>query len=55
MFLVFLMFLHQYLQSINPLPVVMYTYKWYLSEGTIWHLYAEIQESKLIEQTEKMV
>lgn len=51
MFLVFLMFLHQNLQSINPLPVVM----WYLSKGTIQHLYTEIQESKLIGQTEKMV
>jgi len=49
MFLAFLMFLHQHLQSINPLPMDMYICKQYISEGTIQHLYTDIQE------TEKMV
>lgn len=52
MFLVFLVFLHQYLQNINPQQAVMCVYKWYLSEGTIQHPYTEIQENKLTEQTE---
>lgn len=33
----------------------MHVCKWYLSAGTLQHLYTEIQESKFKEQAEKMI